>query len=282
MARRAAIVNDKGGVGRSLLVRILAEFLAREFDLNILIVDLDHQAIIARRLGFDMWGRDYDLPNSASLFDRKVQAGDAAGLIHPIRWDAERYPWAARIHIIPGHESLQAVESDGEGNPTGRVRRALRGVDDAYDYTFFDTRPDFGKRSQAAWAASDDLFGITAPWRDEMEGVARLLQRVLDYREDLGNPNLDIAGIVLNEFQQPSEHIRKNVAKLERAANTDESAPSRVWIDQPLPNRRFITESMSTGTPLSAITKIDQIEALNAAVMPLCRKFLEVTGVRAA
>ncbi|MEV4649023.1 ParA family protein [Saccharopolyspora sp. NPDC049357] len=274
MARRAAAVNDKGGVGRTLLIRLFAEYLARWHDLNVLMVDLDHQAILSRRVGFDMWGRDAELPNAAGLFDRRIQAGDAADFIHPIRWDHERFPWAARIHIIPGHEALQDVEEDGHGNPSGRVRRALDGADDGYDVTLFDTRPDFGKRSQAAWAASHDLFGVTEPWRDEMEGVARLLQRVLDFRDDLDNKELDIAGIIINEFNNPSEHIRNNIAKLERAATAQ-----RVWTDCPLPNRRFITEQMSTGEPFAAMTNVKNTAAIDAAVEPLIKKFLEVTGV---
>ena len=274
MAHRVAIVNDKGGVGRTLLVRMWSEFLARYHDLNVLVVDLDHQAIAARRFGLDMWGKDSQSPNAFNLFDPKVQAGQAAELIQPIRWDQERYPWAARIHIIPGHEDLQHVEAYSDGNPTGRVRRALQGVDDAYDVVLFDTRPDFGKRSQAAWAAADALFGITPPWRDEMEGIARLLQRVLDFREDLGNPELDIYGIVINEYNNPSEHIRRNLAKLERASS------GRVWDSCPIPNRRFITECMSEGRPLSSITNSAHIAALDAVVKPLCNKFLEATHVR--
>lgn len=286
MAFRIAVVNDKGGVGRTLLVRILAEYLARQ-DFNVLVVDLDHQAIVSRRLGYDMHNVDRELPNAYGMFPRTVAKGAAAELISPIRWDEQIYPWAQRIHLIPGHEDLVNVEFDNSGNPTGRVRRALGNVDEEhYDFTLFDTRPDMGKLSQAAWAASDVLLGVCAAWRDEMEGMTRVLRRVLDYREDLGNADLTVGGIVLNEYDPRSRHMRENVELLEDVSHLvlDPETAGReqyVWNDCPLPNLRAITAHMSEGQPLAAISETRTRVRIDDAIAPIVGKVLEVAGVSA-
>lgn len=268
----------------------MAEYLARR-DYNVLAIGLDPQAVLARRFGFDMWGADSHLPNSARLFDHGVQPGDAAALIQPVRWDVEKYPWAARIHVIPDHEDLAEYDCPPtKGNPALRPRKALRGVAEQYDYVLLDPAPRLlGSLADAVWATSHFLLGVAAARRDEIEGLLRLMRRVEDFREEIGNPSLDMRGIVLNEYNPRSPKQRGNLEGL-RATDMGDGTTldALVWdryldpgsgreIPMTLPDRSFITDTFDEDLPMAAMKSVRNRVAIDDPMNLIVDRLLEVS-----
>lgn len=247
MAVRIGIVADKGGVGRTDLVRLLAETFAAN-GLRVICADMDYQAILSRRMGYDMHGEDRDLPSTADLMRHDVVSGQAKKVLAPCRWDTS---WAENIGLLPATGALWEVEENpGKGNPTGRLVRAMTGVDDDVHFTLFDTRPDMGVSSQAVWAVSDYLVGITPADRDGSEGMLRILAHALAYAPDLNNPDLQVAGVLLNEFNPRSREQHEDADRLREGLAT--FAPPIPVFKTALPMRTYIRYTASQGIPLAA------------------------------
>jgi cellulose biosynthesis protein BcsQ len=245
MAVRIAVVADKGGVGRTDLVRLLAETFASQ-GLSVICGDMDYQAILSRRMGYDMYGHDSDLPSTFDLMQHDVQRGHASKVLTPCRWDT---PWADRIQLLPATGQLWDIEQNpGKGNPTGRLVRAMDGVDDDAHVSLWDTRPDMGTNSQAVWALVDYLIGITPADRDGSEGMLRLLSYALDYAPDLDNEELKVAGVVLNEFSPRAQEQQRDHDQLQNGLA--QFAPPIPIFERTLPVRTYIRYSASNGMPL--------------------------------
>lgn len=245
MAVRIGIVADKGGVGRTDLVRLLAETFAAG-GLRVICADMDYQAILSRRMGYDMYGEDRELPSTAELMQHDVVTGQAKDVLTPCRWETS---WAENIQLLPATGELWKVEEySGKGNPTGRLVRAMTAVDDDVHYTLFDTRPDMGVSSQAVWAVCDYLVGITPADRDGSEGMLRILAHALTYAPDLGNEDLQVAGVLLNEFNPRSREQHEDADRLREGLATF-PRPIPVF-PTALPLRTYIRYTASQGIPL--------------------------------
>lgn len=285
MAVRIGIVADKGGVGRSELVRLLAERFAK-LGLLTLCVDMDFQAIMSRRFGLDMYGTTSGLKNTAHLMTRGVRKGEAAEAIVPCRWET---PWAHRISVIPSSRDLTDVDTNpGQGNPAGRLDRAMWGVDDNIHVTLCDTRPDMNTCTQSVWATCDYIFGITSADRDPAEGMIRTIVNALGLAEDLDNPDLKVGGVILNEYDGRSKEQQTNRELLEKgltqvAKNFDiDEIPI---LPHSIPERTYIRYSGSKGIPLETYLEGDsmknesQREEVDSFMGPIAQSILEVTGV---
>lgn len=282
MAVRIGVVADKGGVGRTDLVRMLAEQYAR-LGLSVLSVDMDYQAILSRRLGIKMYGADKDLPSTSLLMQPDVRSGQAAELRIPCRWATES---AQRISVIPASRELWEIEEmPSRGNPTGRLERSLEGADDEDHVTLFDTRPDMGKASQSVWATCDFLLGVTPANTDGAEGLLRLLVEALAYAADLGNPKLKIAGVVLNEYNPRAKWNVSNMDKLRRGLSSSAFPNEIPILDKTIPRRTYIEQSANDGVPLEVQLAGNTLDAekkreeVNAFLKPLAKQILEVTNV---
>lgn len=287
---KISIVSDKGGVGRSMLAVMLAEYLARR-DYNVLAIGLDPHAVLARRLGYDMYGADYDLPNAAGLFRAGVRPGDAAELIHPCRWDTTRFPWAARIHVIPDHEDLKNWDCPPvQGNPASRPGVALQGVADQYDYVIADPAPRIaGTLAFSPWELADWLLGICAAHRDEIEGMLRMIQRVHDFRDEIGKPGLDVEGIVLNEYNPRSPKQRSNLEGMREAVKDH---PGLVWdahtndsgvvVPMTIPNASFIGDSFDDNLPMDSVRNARNRVRIDDPMSLIVDRVLEVSARVAA
>ncbi len=255
---------------------MLAEALAR-LGAKVLCVDMDYHAILSRRLGYDMYGADSGLRSTSDLMQHGCPEGMARDLIQDCRWD---HPWAENIKLIPASRALSDIESNpGMGNVAGRLHRALAGADDDFHVTLCDTRPDMGKNTQAVWAACNFLLGITPPLRDGAEGLLRLLIEALSYAADLQNPDLRVAGVVLNEFYDRSKEQATTRDALAQALASFN--PPIEILDPPIPRRTYIEYAGHKGIPLieEARRDPDKLEEIDRFLLPLAKTILEVTGV---
>lgn len=183
MARTLAIVNQKGGVGKTTTAINLAAALALGGQ-RTLLVDVDPQGNATTGVGVTK----STLP--ATIYD--VLLGDATWHDAAITTNLEQ------LDVLPATLDLAGASIDLATMPERdlRLRLGLAGVEERYDFVIIDTPPSLGILPLNCLAAAD---GVIIPMQPEfyaLEGLAQLEHTVRLVRRSL-NQELSIFGILL-------------------------------------------------------------------------------------
>jgi len=203
---RWVVFNQKGGVGKSTIVCNLAAVSARE-GRRTLVVDLDPQGNASHYL----LGKDAEeaTPNLVKFFEQtlgfKLFREGAKDFIHHTRFE--------RLHIMPSDLELEELQAKLDAKyKIYKLREALDQLD-AYDEIFLDTPPAFNFFTLSALIAGDRCL-IPFDCDDfSRRALYNLLENVDEVRED-HNPHLEVAGIVVNQFQARANLPRQLVDEL--------------------------------------------------------------------
>jgi len=263
---RYSISNHKGGAGKTTITACLAEALAAR-GRRVLVVDLDPQANLSRRLGYD--GEALAGLVTVSEVVKADEFGCAAQAITACRW---ALPLTEQIDLIPSRFDLEnRIPEAGQLGAHMRLARALAGVTDDYDVTLLDCPPSLGHLVQLAFAASDGVLVPVRPEYDYVAGAVRVREFLAEHAANLARPGLTVAGVLVNEQDRRRGLHGFHVESLA------ELFGDLVW--QPsIPSRSVLAEAIDAGEPLRAqngpavrdLTAIfdelaDRLEKLNAA-----------------
>lgn len=136
---RYAIANDKGGAGKTTVALCLADALAAR-GRRVLMVDMDPQANLTRRLGY----AESDLSSMVTTSEvvRENRTGCAAEAVIGCRWSV---PWAERIDLVPSRFDLEnRVPEAGQLGAHLRLARGLDGVTTATTWCSWTARRRWG------------------------------------------------------------------------------------------------------------------------------------------
>jgi chromosome partitioning protein len=150
-------------------------------------VDLDPQGNATSGIGFDR-----SAPHS-SIYPALVEGAHVLDLVRPTAIET--------LALIPSARDLAGAEVELVGLPDRerRLRRALEGAADTFDYVFLDCPPAVGLITVNALAAAD---AVLVPIQCEyyaLEGLSQLLATIDLVRDHL-NPELRLAGVVLTMY----------------------------------------------------------------------------------
>lgn len=196
MARRVALVNNKGGTGKTTTTVRLAEGLARAGK-RVLVVDMDPQGNASSMLGWKYKpSEDQPTISQAIKADRE---GAAKDVLQPIGWTCD---YADRITLAPSKLTLENRMSEaGNAGAWCRLELALSGVDDHVDYTLIDCPPSLFHLTQLAFAAAHDAVIVTEADFYAIEAAKRVREFIKDrVPKALANPELRLRGVIVNAF----------------------------------------------------------------------------------
>jgi chromosome partitioning protein len=186
IARTVAVVNQKGGVGKTTTAVNLAAGLALA-GRRTLVVDMDPQGNASTGLGIEKAGlypTIYHVLLGTEPTDKAIHATAMGDL-----------------RLLPSDIDLVGAEIElvGLEHREHRLRMALAGTTSSFDHIVIDCPPSLGLLTINSLAASDSVL---VPLQCEfyaLEGLTHLLKTVKLVRERL-NPELRVDGIVLTMF----------------------------------------------------------------------------------
>lgn len=221
--RRIAIINQKGGVGKTTTAVNLGAALAAAGQ-RVSLIDLDPQAHATLHLGIAASRDDcsvyHVLTGDVRLADARSQARE-------------------NLWIVGSHIDLAAAEMELAGT-VGRemiLRDKLEEDETAFDYTIVDCPPSLGVLTINTLAAVDEVFIPLQPHFLALHGLSKLLETISLVARRL-NPSLRITGIVLCMYESATRLAAEVTRDLEEFFR---QSPGRTtaWSDAQVFNSRI-------------------------------------------
>ena len=194
MSKALAIINQKGGVGKSTTALAIGAGLSLK-GYSVLFIDLDAQGNLSYTLGADTKGY-----NAMGVLERPETAKEE--IQHTPQGDI-----IASSPKLAGADKL--LEETGKEY---RLKEALDSLQGAYDYIIVDTPPALGILTINALTA---CTGAIIPAQADiysLQGIGQL-NSTIETVKKYCNPSLSIMGIVITRFNGRSI-IRREVAEM--------------------------------------------------------------------
>ncbi|MBL0704921.1 ParA family protein [Sinomonas cellulolyticus] len=203
-ARIVAMVNQKGGVGKTTSTINLAAALA-EYGRKVLLVDFDPQGALSAGLGINPHELDTTVYNV--MMDRHVDVRQAI-----------RHTDEPNVDLLPANIDLSAAEVQlvTEVAREQVLASALRKVEDDYDVILIDCQPSLGLLTVNALTAA---HGVIIPLICEffaLRAVALLVETIEKVQDRL-NPRLVVDGVLATMYDARTLHSREVLARLVEA-----------------------------------------------------------------
>lgn len=209
-------VQNKGGVGKTTLTKLLAEWFARR-GTRVLVIDLDAQCNLSRRfltMRQDTTDPDGVLPPVHPGFDSATDKDwDGISSSADIYHSRLVVPYPTRIdgvHALPGHgPRLRAIEFSTQDQARARVLDQLHAflakpdVQEQYDLALIDTAPAKGPLTMSAVRAATHLVIPSVMEQQPLEGLQGMftLWRAEQRTRNSSRP-LTVAAIQVNLFRK--------------------------------------------------------------------------------
>lgn len=254
MAKTIAVVNQKGGVGKTTsAVNLAAAVAAKGY--KVLLMDIDPQGNATSGLGInkrEIKISSYDVIINAIPVDKAMLKTEFANL------------WT-----IPSSMNLAGAELElvDMAHREAKIKNSLALIKNQFDFIFLDCPPSLGLITLNGLCAADTVLVPIQCEYYALEGLSQLISTIRQIKR-LYNPHIDIEGVLLTMFDGRLNLTHQVVDELKRFF------PKKVY-STVIPRNVKLSEAPSYGMPILYYDKKSKgAEAYNA----LADEFLKMNG----
>jgi chromosome partitioning protein len=210
-----AVLNQKGGVGKTTTVTNIAAALAT-IGAKVVVIDFDPQAHLTIHLGLE---------------PQKIESGSYKVLTQSAGFDGEILMVRPNLWLLPANIDLVGAESELV-SVVGRetiLREAMEASEEKFDYCLIDCAPSLGLLTLNALAAAEEVLIPLQPHFLALQGFGKLLQTIELVNRRI-NPDLRVKGVLLCMFDSRASLPNEVKADIEQFLNNARGTNS-AWAD---------------------------------------------------
>lgn len=229
MGKTVAIVNQKGGVGKTTTAVNLAACLGYAGQ-KVLLVDFDPQGNATSGLGYNKKSIQ------KSTYDLIINGTDAEEILCKTRF--------RNLDLLPANMNLAGAELElvGLANRESRLKTALALLKSRYDFIFLDCPPALGLLTLNALNCADTLIVPIQCEYFALEGLSQLMNTIRQIKR-LYNPLLDLEGVLLTMYDGRLNLTQQVVSEVKKYF------PQKVYASV-IPRNVRLSEAPSYGEPV--------------------------------
>lgn len=229
--KKNSIMNQKGGVGKSMVASQFAFYCALKLNLRVLFVDLDQQG------------------NSTKVLRSSGLAKQSAKTAGQLIYNGGTIPEKDEFLIVGADPLLAHLESEGKASYNKFIKNfylTLNEIKENYDVCIFDTSPTPDVRAVCALALSDYAISPIELNQEALDGVQALYKDI--EKVQAINPELNFLGllpnrVVSNPFQK--ENLRDLILAYGKILLKGSDGKAVC-----IPSRSAISEAQAQGRPV--------------------------------
>ena len=254
MAKTIAVVNKKGGVGKTTSTVNLAACIAAK-GFRVLLADIDPQGNATSGLGINK--RELKI----SSYDVLVNSMQIEKVMVKTEFD--------NLWVLPSSMNLAGAELElvDMNRRESKLKNAIALVKDSFDFIFLDCPPSLGLLTLNGLCAADTVLVPIQCEYYALEGLSQLMATIRQIKR-LYNPLIDMEGVLLTMYDGRLNLTHQVVDELKRFF------PRKVYTTV-IPRNVKLSEAPSYGLPINYYDKTSK-GAL--AYDALSDEFLKLNG----
>ena len=250
MAKTIAVVNQKGGVGKTTsTVNLAATVAAKGY--KVLLVDIDPQGNATSGLGINK----RELEKSA--YDVLINSMQVEKAMIQTDFD--------NLWVLPSSMNLAGAELElvDMTRREAKIKNSLALIKDSFDYIYLDCPPSLGLITLNALCAADTVLVPIQCEYYALEGLSQLMATVRQIKR-LYNPYIDLEGVLLTMYDGRLNLTQQVVEEVKKFF------PKKVYTTV-IPRNVRLSEAPSFGQP---VMYYDRSSKGSAAYCELAKEFL--------